>query len=78
MEPTPPVRLSVSLALEGISEAVTEVERLEVALAEARRVRDDLVADAAQHVSVSRLSRISKLSRQYIYRISPGKIKPGE
>jgi hypothetical protein len=78
MEHSQHPRLSVSLALEGIKEASEEVRALEIALAESRRVRDDLIADASQWVSVSRLSRVSKLSRQYIYRISPGKIKDDE
>lgn len=67
-------KLSVSLALQSLQEASEAVWALEEQLEEARRLRDDLIADAAQHVSVTRLARVTKLSRQMIYRISPGKI----
>ena len=76
MKFNPPRKLSASLALEGLQEAAEEVWALERALDEARAVRDELVADAVYaDVSVARISRITKLSRQYIYRLAPGKVR---
>lgn len=64
--------LSVSLALEGLKEASEAVRALETQLAEARRLRDVLTVDAiASGVKISRVSQITGLSRQYIWKLSP-------
>jgi len=60
----------VSTALEGLSEAVEEVERLEVALEQARAVRNDFLIDAANHVSITKLARMAKLSRTQVIKIA--------
>lgn len=73
MSISPQSKLSVSLALEALKNASDRVRALEDELEEARRVRDEMIADAVQSIPITRISRITKLSRQYIYRISPGK-----
>lgn len=71
MEESPHVKLSVSLALEALQEASDRVLALELDLEEARAVRNDLIAGAIDDVSLAKLSRITKLSRQSLYKIAP-------
>jgi hypothetical protein len=61
---------SVSTALEGLTEAVEEVERLETALASARAVRNGFLVDAAEHMSITKLARMAKLSRAQVIKIA--------
>lgn len=63
-------KLSVSLALQALSEAADEVRRLEALLAQARGVRNDILMDAARHVSITRLARITGLSREQASKIA--------
>ena len=66
-----PNRISVSLALESLSEAVSEVEEASTALRESRAVRDALIRDAYDSkVPVLHLVRVTGLSREAIYRIT--------
>lgn len=66
-DPTP--KLSVSLALEGLSEVVEEIGQLETRLADLRAVRDDILIDAYGHVPVTKLARLAKLSRERVTKI---------
>ena len=75
MEPTPPVKISVSLALEALQEASNEVQRLEVRLAEARAARDRLLIDAYGLVPITRLARLAGLSRERVSRIASAKTR---
>jgi hypothetical protein len=75
MEPTPSVKISVSLALESLVEASNEVQRLEVLLAEARASRDRLLIDAYGLVPITRLARLAGLSRERVSKIASGKTR---
>lgn len=73
-EPTYPRTLSASLGLRALSEASEDVRRLEEELAEARRVRDDLIASLVESTKMKSLCKATGLTRQQIWRIAPGKV----
>lgn len=70
---TPQPKLSVSLALEGLKEASEAVRQAESTLAEARALRDAYIADMMDVIPITKISRISGLSRQSIYKLRPGR-----
>lgn len=71
MKATPPDRISVSLAIQALQEASEEVYEAQLALGNARASRDRLLRDAFDSgVPVLRLARITKLSRERIYKIT--------
>lgn len=78
MKPTSPRKISTSLAIESLREASERVWDLEDQLAIARAERDDLIRDASEFLTTSRISRVTKLSRQTIYKISPGRLDDDE
>lgn len=75
MESTPPLKLSVSLALEGLSEVSEEIARVETHLANLRASRDRILIDAYGHVPVTKLARLAKLSRERVVKIASDKTR---
>jgi len=68
--------ISVSMALEALSDAVSEVKQKEVAWKDSMAVRDDLIRNAMDgDVPLRRLVAITGLSRDRLYTIynSPSK-----
>jgi len=76
MRDTSPPKLSVSLALEGLSEVVEEIEQLETRLVNLRAARDDILIDAYGHVPVTKLARMAKLSRERVSKICSAVVRP--
>lgn len=64
--------IAVSLALESLSEACEEVDRLALALSDARALRDDLIRDARNEAEVPyrKLIKITRLSQPQLYNIA--------
>ena len=75
-----PNKVSVSLALQSLTDAVSDVDEASLALRESRGVRDDLIRDAYDNkVPVLHLVRVTGLSREAIYRIThKGRVQPEE
>lgn len=74
MSATERIPISVSLALDAISEATEAVLRLEQQLAEARHVRNELILDAAPKVKAQTLQQYTGLSREQLYRIKNSEV----
>lgn len=68
--------ISVSLALDALSEASSEVRALETRLADSKAARNRLIRDAAGKVKASVLQDITGLSREQIYRIQTSPEQP--
>lgn len=68
--------ISVSLALDALSEASSEVRALETRLADSKASRNRLIRDAAGKVKASVLQDITGLSREQIYRIQTSPEQP--
>jgi hypothetical protein len=63
-------RLSVSMALDALSEQVTALSEAEQTVATERAIRDDLIRDAREAgIGYSRLVKITGLSRDRLYTI---------
>lgn len=77
MKTSPPDRISVSLALQALQEASDEVYAAQLALDRARAVRDDLIRSARDSgIPLLRLARITKLSRERLYKITHSGSEP--
>lgn len=70
--------ISVSLALDALSEATGAVLRLEQQLSEAKVIRNSLIKDAAPRVKASVLENITGLSREQLYRIKNSPLVPSK
>lgn len=65
-------KLSVSLALEALSEAAEEVRRCQAITEEKRELRDDLIRNAVrgdEGISARKIARLTGLSRDAVYKI---------
>lgn len=70
--------ISVSLALDALSEAAGAVLSLEHELTEAKVIRNRLIKDAASRVKASVLENITGLSREQLYRIKNSPLTPSK
>lgn len=71
MRDTTPKRISVSLALDSLREAVAETDEAQTRLSIARGLRDDLIRDALDGgVTMVKLARVTGLSRERLYKIA--------
>lgn len=77
MSDAPHFPISVSLALDSLSEATAEVRALETKLAESKALRNRLIKDASGKVKAQVLQDITGLSREQIYRIQTSATKTG-
>ena len=71
MKKPQPSRISVSLALDSLIEATDECNRAQDIYQQKKAVRDDLIRDAIDSgVTMTRVSRITGLSREWLYKIT--------
>lgn len=68
--------ISVSLALEGLSETVAALTEAQATVDRLYKLRDDFIADARDNgVSYIAISERTGLSRQQIYNVSSSRAK---
>lgn len=66
--------ITTTMAMNDLKEAVAKYADFEAQQAAALAERNRAIRDAAEYISVSQLQRITKLSRQRIYRIIAGRL----
>jgi len=66
--------ITMTMAMDDLKEAVAKYADFEAKQAAALADRNRAIRDAAQYISVSELQRVTKLSRQRIYRIIAGRL----